>query len=366
MRCIITHVNLICVLLAFSAVRASAGPVAHNSIPKLCAQADAIIAGPIKYSTVDGTTFSATIVAERVLKGAVTEGTSIPVIWTSPSVGMGVAPGRAGQPLTAYGISFLQRNAGGSWSLLPIMNGNIIWDDAYLHIPLSLPQSARNVVAATLPPNASPLDKVLVEMLVPIEAGVYGPYNRLIDIFRESRSPVLAAAFTRFLSRSDADSVCVGLRGSLLGGDPSVISTIQRRYAALSSARALPALLDEIKHYYVDTAPQTIQTLGQIATDMSAGADLRAAAVGALARMHTKQSLPYLARLLGDQDGALRSMAAGGFAMFANNVPIGSHAPAPGAWPYRTDDTIAHSGFAEANVSFWQQWWLQNQAALTQ
>jgi len=50
--------------------------------------------------------------------------------------------------------------------------------------------------------------------------------------------------------------------------------------------------------------------------------------------------------------------------MFANNVPIGSHEPAAGPWPYRTDDTIAHSGFAEANVPFWQNWWQQHQSEL--
>ena len=245
-------------------------------------------------------------------------------------------------------------------------NGDAVWEQTYIHTLPSAPPSLRDLVSVGVPPSPSALDNVLVEMLINVEPGAPVPSEELIAIFRESRSPVLAAAFTRFLSKPDVNFVCIGLRGSLLSGDPSVISTIQQRYAALASARTWPALLDEIKRYYVNTAPQTIQTLGQIAADTSVGADLRTAAVGALVRMHTKQSLPYLARLLSDKDGTLRTMAVGGLAMFANNVPIGSHGPAAGPWPYRTDDTIAHSGFAEANVSFWQSWWQQNQSALAQ
>jgi hypothetical protein len=76
--------------------------------------------------------------------------------------------------------------------------------------------------------------------------------------------------------------------------------------------------------------------------------------------------LPHLATLLNDKNVTIRTFAAGGMASFANNVPIGSHEPAAGAWTYRTDDTIAHSGFDAANVAFWQAWWQQNQSKLTQ
>ena len=109
-----------------------------------------------------------------------------------------------------------------------------------------------------------------------------------------------------------------------------------------------------------------IQTLGEIATDPSVGVDLRMAVAGALSRMHTRQTLPYLAGLMMDRDITLRSLAVGGLASFANNVPIGSHEPAAGPWPYRTDDTIAHSGFDGSDVSFWQTWWRQNQSKIGQ
>lgn len=243
--------------------------------------------------------------------------------------------------------------------------GDAAWGDVYIHTPQSYPPALRAVATASLPAEAGPLDLVLTEMVIATEAGVPVPFD-LVGIFRVSQSPVLSAAFVRFLSNSDPRLVAIGLRGSAYSGDPSLILTVRQKYASVSSSGAWPALLDEIKFYYLNTSPQAIQALGQAATDGSTGADLRAAAAGALSRMHTQQTLPYLATLLSDQDSTIRTMAAGGMASFANNVPIGSHEPATGPWPYRTDDTIAHSAFNLANVSFWRTWWQQNQNKLTQ
>ena len=279
---------------------------------------------------------------------------------------MYASPGRTVPPSAGYGVFFLQRTTGGSWALLPATGGDVTWEQTYWHVPQSPSQAVTNLVAASLPSSPSALDKVLVEILVAVESGAPVPSEQLIGIFRVSKSPVLAAAYARFSSKPDIELACVGLQGSLVGGDVSVLSKVRQRYGELSSARSWPPLLDEIKRYYVDTTPQTIQSLGQIATDTSVGSDLRAAAAGALARMHTKQSMPYLAKLLTDPDGGLQSMAVGGLSMFANNEPIGSHEIAPGPWPYRTDATMAHSGLSVSNVSFWQTWWQQNQSALSQ
>jgi HEAT repeat protein len=150
-------------------------------------------------------------------------------------------------------------------------------------------------------------------------------------------------------------------------------SPIRQKYTKLSSSQGWHRLLDEIKIYYVNTAPQAIRTLGQIATDKTVGTDLRIAVAAALARMHTQPSLPYLAQLLGDQNSTLRAMAVGGLSSFANNVPVGEHELAPGAWSYRTEGTIAHSVFDESAVNqkqayyigFWKDWWNRNQAALS-
>jgi len=95
--------------------------------------------------------------------------------------------------------------------------------------------------------------------------------------------------------------------------------------------------------------------------------------VGALERVASdRETLRYLAGLLESPEPILRTLAVGGMAMFANNVPMNSHHPAPGDWPYRTEETIAHSamdpnpiaGNESYYVGFWKNWWLQNKEAL--
>jgi hypothetical protein len=77
-----------------------------------------------------------------------------------------------------------------------------------------------------------------------------------------------------------------------------------------------------------------IQVLGGVSVGRISGRerdmDLRVAAAGALARMHTQPNLPYLAKLLTEKSTMLQAMGVGGLASFANNVPIGSHEPAAG------------------------------------
>ena len=196
----------------------------------------------------------------------------------------------------------------------------------------------------------------------------------LVGIFRLKPSPVLRTAFTRFSASPDLALRSLGLRGYVASGDPSSILDVYQNYTTLSASKFWRSLVQEIKFYYVNSTPQSVQTLGQIATDTKTGLDLRIAAAVALARIHTQQSLPYLARLLADPNFSLKSAAVGGMASFANNVPIGSHEPASGTWRYRTDDTIAHSAFDENIVTkqesyyvgFWQTWWQKNQSALAQ
>jgi hypothetical protein len=57
--------------------------------------------------------------------------------------------------------------------------------------------------------------------------------------------------------------------------------------------------------------------------------------------------------------------------MFANNVPIAGGGPAPGEWPFRSDDTFRYSAYSEEYVAehhefidFWRKWWAENEAAV--
>jgi hypothetical protein len=359
-------------LLTVSVPQACAGPMGFQSIPDLTGKATAIVVASVQATLVNGMT-NAMVNPEQVLKGPLTPGNLISITWSSPGPGVALPGPYSARPSSGHGILFLKQSDTGVWSLLPSAGGDIGWNDTYIHTPSTLPPGRRDVVSATLPTNASVLDKVLVEMVIAEEAGAPTPFD-LVAIFRQSQSKVLMAAFTRFLANQNPRLTILGLRGSTASGDVSAILKVYQDYSALASAKFWPSLVEEIRLYYTNSTSRSVQTLGQIATDTKTGLDLRIAAAVALARIHTQQSLPYLAQLLADPNLSLKSAAVGGMASFANNVPIGSHEPASGTWPYRTDDTIAHSAFDENLVTkqesyyvgFWQAWWQKNQSGLAQ
>jgi hypothetical protein len=365
-------------LLAVLAPLAQAGPAARQSVATLTTVSDAIVAAAIEGSSVAGD-INVTVRTERVLKGPVREGDILSLVWTPPRT----SPPPAAWSTTGHGLIFLNRTPSGGWMLNPVSQGDIAWQDTYLPTPAagstapdgqggaSVGDIRRNA-EASLPATPSVLDRVLLELAVAIEARVPVPVD-LVSEFRQRRSPVLTAAFERYRSSQDPFLRGMGIRGALAAGDPSGLQTVHKNYTALADSKGWVPIVQEIKIYYSNAAPAAVQGLGAIATDSNVGADLRAAAATALARMHTRQTLPFLAQLLAMDPISLRAAAVGGLSSFANNVPIGLHEPASGPWQYRTEDTISHSVFDNAifasreayYLEFWKSWWQQNQGALT-
>jgi hypothetical protein len=107
-----------------------------------------------------------------------------------------------------------------------------------------------------------------------------------------------------------------------------------------------------------------------IASDPDVPVDLSVSAAEALVAIHTREALPFLARLLESTDSSERMKGAFGLWSFANGCP---------PWPddivrsmdyyrfqnpsvYRTKETIAAFGppgpaDAANTVSFWVAWW---------
>jgi hypothetical protein len=130
--------------------------------------------------------------------------------------------------------------------------------------------------------------------------------------------------------------------------------------------------VEELRTWYLPDNIADINALGTLTANPHSRVELRIAAASALARLHSRETLPLLAQLLADQNSRLQALAVGGLAGFANNVPAGSHQPAAGDWKYRTKNTIDHSAFDEALVArdrsyyvgFWLQWWNDNRASI--
>jgi len=364
------HIHLFCIALSIcSVIPANATIGARTPITSLVNSASAIIVGPVEatmFVAAAPITMQFAITASRVIKGSIPPGT---IVTTKHVLPPGLRPSGQTAPvkLHDYGIFFLSGRQGGSWDLLPVYDGSPIWQEAFLRIPPQASPGVRETAIAALPASPSPLDMVLTEVIIARESGMVSSVADLADEFRHTRSAVLAAAFARFQTKSDPKLRFLGLRGSLAVGDASALLSVRSNQLALASDPGWPRFLDEIQSYYPNTSPQGLSILGQIAADSSIRHDLRSAAAGALARMHTRESLPMLAALLDDPNPALRAIACGGIAAFANNLAIGSHQPGPSHLsPYQTHETITHATFSASHTPFWKAWWQKHRAKLTQ
>lgn len=342
------------------------GPASSASLQALAAQADAIVVGLVHANSSNGM-ISATIDVERALKGPLKAGNLISVGWSAPNWG-----GPNGPFPDDHGLFFLRQDTSGTWAALPVTAGDIKWRDVFVQTPTSVPSNITSTAARSLPPNPSPMDSVLLELVAAAEAGARFPIDFVVT-YQSYRSPLLGAAFRRFARNGNPWLASAGLRDLISMADPTAVQVIQQQQAAMSSTPFWPSAVEELKVYYTSTDSVAVAALGTLAVNNKAPQDLRGAAAWALARIHTSLALPYLPELLSDPSPALQAAGVGGLASFANNVPIGSHEPAPGDWKFRTNDTIAHSAFDESLVAkrqayyvgFWRSWWNENQVELS-
>lgn len=168
----------------------------------------------------------------------------------------------------------------------------------------------------------------------------------------------------------------MGIQGLIEEGDISTLLALEgNQNSVFDGSQASGRILDAIRYEFRNSDPVGVAALGRIATATVYSRPLRSAAAGALAMIHTKEALPYLAQLLDSSDIELRTDAVGGLSQFAMNVPVRatgvhveSHLPAPGDWPYRSDDVAKHSTFSQEAISstpgyyeqFWKDWWAKN------
>jgi hypothetical protein len=229
-------------------------------------------------------------------------------------------------------------------------------------------------VATTVPiPSGTLKEQVMLTVLGAMESGEPWPSGGRIDVLGEYQAAPLASqrsVFQRWMQGTSPRLIATSLRALLAEGNVAALTRVATD-TSLQGNPAADSIFDAVK-LLRSPDPGVVTLLGQMAVTGSNPARLRVAAATALVWIHTQQALPYLAQLLNDPSVTLQAAAVGGLAHFANNVPIGAHEPAAGAWAYRTDDTIAHSVFNEAAITarpgyylpFWQTWWQTNRTAL--
>jgi hypothetical protein len=365
------------VMLFATAAMAFGSLVGMPSLSYLQQKADLVVVGTASGDFQAGSGLFSLAVS-RVIKGdtQLASGT-LPVIW--PNRAARTANSSGTRTAAGTGIWFLQASSGG-WILLPVVSGDVTMDltffpglsgavlGAYAYdVSASLGQKlASEVCSAT--------ESLKGSYNLPLYALQYGEMDRLGD-------PVVATYYNRMAASSVAQQQMLGLSGLIRSGSGTALATATQ---AASLFEAYPRengiLLMSIRDQFRPEDTASIAVLGQTAVNSAITGAFREAAAHALAAVHTLYTLPYLATLLGDSNPNLQVEAVGGMGSFANGlaiqtatgVPSLTHLQLSNAAPYRTSATMSNLALGRqaiapneaASVSFWQQWWSQNRAAL--
>jgi hypothetical protein len=311
---------------------------------------------------------------DRVIKGDDTlNGSTITVGWPSNSMKSGVAG-------VGTGIWFLQHSSSG-WGLLPVVHGNV---------PLGMtcyPTSPTGALLAayTYTATASVTDKLVSELSSAIEsstdAGNFALASLHYGMLEQLQSPVATVLYRRLSNSGSPQQQALGLAGLIRQGSSAALTAAATASTILAGyPREDGILLLSIRDDFRASDDGSVKALGQITADTTASPAFREAAAHALAAIHTRESLPFLAALLSDEDATLRVEAIGGFSSFANNLPVQTASGTPGlanlqlpaAGPYRTPETLANFAMGSQAIekdesrylTFWQTWWSQQKTQL--
>jgi hypothetical protein len=370
--------TVVWLLVIFS--RAQGAPIGSPPLATLEAKAGAIVVAvvaddPTVTGTGSDTGASLTLLVERVIKGDRSLRGSLPVRWSmNRTVSSRVTP----RVRNTCGLFFLQGTPTGPWQLIAQSSPGNEFDE--VHIPAACGSLQPEFVYAS---DASVIEKLLSEIanaadqLYPKELGLQFVNYGLLESFK---SDVPRRLYARLASSGTTERRAAGIAGLIRQGSSAALARLEREAATLLTPRTTGVLCFSIGGYYRNADPAGIALLGRMANSASYNHQLRKEAGYALAAMHSRDTLPHLARLLDDPDTELASYGVGGLAMFANNVAmltvanVGTHGhqPLPGPAEYRTQETMEHATMGkewlekdrDKYILFWKAWWARNGGAI--
>ena len=347
------------------------GPI---SLLELEQRADLIVTGATTSPFPSAATVSFSITVNRVVKGdPALVGTSVRVSWSGPN---GSQPSHT---VTDRGLWFLQSSTNG-WKILPVFSGGM-FDLSFFQVP-----AGPILTAYAYGPAASLSDKIASEVSSAIE-GAAGAWNLQLYALQDGlldqlQSPVIALLYERLSNSASPQQRILGLAGLIRAGNSAAITSAAKTASTLTNnPREGGLLLRSISQYYCSTDISSVNALGMAATDSGdPNLEFRKAAAHALAAIHNKTAVPYLAALLGDPNAQLQIEGVRGLGSFANGLPVQTpvgvptlaHLQLPAAAPFRTPETLKNFALGPdaiaANkgsyVQFWAQWWSENRSAL--
>jgi hypothetical protein len=341
------------------------GGGAPMPVKVLVDNAGAVVIATILDGTVVAKALTLSLEVQEALKGPLQAGTVVQVNCRLSTEAAAMAATGVDKD---RGVFFL-RNTNGKWSIVPVTSGFIPeFRGAFFVLPLN---ARPKTFGSDVQPSIH--ERILAEVAGALEtrdSRLHGGFVDFMWEYRSNPSPAMKALFAQFRSSTNDQLRTIGLRVSVANGDDQAFAEFQKGLAT-QAATVTAQMAEDIQYYFNATDPQSVAKLGRLVTSQSSPAGVRKASLTALARVHTRESLPYLAGFLDNPDAELQSLAVGGLAMFANNVPAGGHEPASGPWKYRTEETIRYSVMAPTIiknspgvVAFWQSWWTEHRSEL--
>lgn len=357
--------------VAMSAVSVVYSADTNSALQSVVQSSDAVVIAHIDEASFDGTLHQVQLRVLVPLKGSLSSGAAFAADF-APSGQKGGSVSGAPKDDVLLAMS---QDGRGLWHLSPISSSGLGLAAAYFRIP-------DQVVAAASPLNGTPEAKVAQLVTSAVEAGAadaprlekfvrYSDAPDRIDLWSRSSSPRLRAyGLTKRVAAQDASAVAS--IGTALGG-------VARTDAMLLFSSLLG---------YRNTDPNGVRALGQLATTSGADAQLVTNCAYALEAIHTRESVPYLARLLDSPDRNVRELAVMGLSSFVTNMRAakdgidtdlardevlnpGKRKSLPRSdAPFETAETRAFLHFgpfgsvAEETsvIAFWKGWFQQNQA----
>ena len=336
------------------------------------ALADAIVVGNISAYTLAWPDTIFQITVEQSLKGAIPTGSIVQAKHGYPySRDAGSRVIRE----VHHGIWFLKADARGGYLVLPAYGGTTSpIHNTYFHIPAS------GVSAPAL--QASRGDSA-IESVILLAAGMLeGPDGNPEEFLMAAGgtdTPTVFRILRYMASSSSGTKRATGLAGLIERKDKPALMEFLRTRTTFSQLQAdrIGARLS----LFDVTDVEVIRALGDVLIDPSCPAILQGEIAQALRAIHTKETLPYLAKLLDSPNPDRQQDAVFGLSGFANGFEkVTPESTRKMTWltnrkdtPYTTDQTRhylmllgnASDAARQEIVTFWRNWWQDHRAELT-
>jgi hypothetical protein len=136
----------------------------------------------------------------------------------------------------------------------------------------------------------------------------------------------------------------IGIAGLLNANDPAGITALSNHVTEINQADLDRVVAGVLYAYWRNPASTAVTGLGQAATAPSASGMFLKSAATALAAIHTRDTVPYLAQLLDSNNSDIQIEAILGLVQFVNGYPVRTRenvingaAIMPSATPYSSD-----------------------------